>query len=125
MKEKGRALRKLSLVCADQFAQGLGDIPTPPRATTKPLGIGLCKRSPALGENRRELKCTDTIKLPPIPNCIVNLRLTAQRRRIGAENAPAAWTLQSLSCKTGRGMRVRKSGTYLSRPRSRRGKVEV
>ena len=57
----------------------------------------------------------------PIPKAIVNLTLTAQRRRRGGENATAAWTLQSLSCTTNRGMRVGDSGTDLSRLSGRKG----
>src|ERR1700744_4717293 len=42
-KQKGRALRKPCLVCPDLFAPGYpGDIPTPPRATTKLFEPTLC-----------------------------------------------------------------------------------
>ena len=60
----------------------------------------------------------------PIPKAIVNLTLTAQRRRRSGENASTAWTLQCPSCKTNRGMRVGESGTDLSRLSGREGKAE-
>src|ERR1700694_2148148 len=121
-KERGRALRKPSLVRADLPAQVPGYIPTPPHATTKLFDTARVATSPAPGENRRGTECADTSRLAPIANPIVNLTLTAQRRGLGGENATTAWTLQSLSCKTIRGMRVRESGTGLSRRAIRRGK---
>ena len=125
--EKGRALRKPFLVGADLSAEETpGDIPTPARATTK-----LFERNPvyqprrSLEGNRRELECADTSRPAPVGNRIVNLTLTAQRRPLQPANAAAAWTLQSTSCKTIEGMRVGESGTDLSRPAGRRGKVEA
>ena len=75
-------------------------------------------------EKTGEVERADPSRPAPIPKAIVNLTLTAQRRRRGGENVPAAWTLQSLSCKTNRGMCVRKSGTELSRQAGREGKAE-
>jgi hypothetical protein len=60
----------------------------------------------------------------PIPKLVVNLTLTTQRRRRSGKNAPTAWTLQSLSCKTNRGMRVGESGTDLSRRAGCEGKAD-
>jgi hypothetical protein len=83
-------------------ARKTGDIPTPPRATTKLFEPPCVTTSPAPGETG-ELECADTSRPAPIANPIVNLTLTAQRRRRPAENTPAAWTLQSLSCTTKQG----------------------
>jgi hypothetical protein len=124
-KEKGRALRKPSLVRADLAAQVPGYIPTPPRAMTKLFDTALCNKARRPLEKTGELQCADPSRLAPIAKRIVNLTLTAQRRGLGGKNAAAAWTLQSQSCKTIRGMRVRESGTDLSRRASRRGKVEA
>jgi hypothetical protein len=47
-KEKRRALRKPSLVCADLFrARSPGDIPTPPRATIKLFDTAFVTTAPA------------------------------------------------------------------------------
>jgi hypothetical protein len=54
---------------------------------------------------------------------IVNLTLTTQSRRESRQTTSAAWTLQSLSCTTNKGMRVRKIGTGVSRRATSRGKA--
>ena len=123
-KKKGGP-EKPSLVRADLCAQVPGYIPTPPRATTKLFDLTLCNAAPAPGENRRGIQCADTSRPAPIANRIVNLRLTTQSRGPRPQKASAAWTLQSLSCTTARGMRVRESGTELSRRAIRGGKAKV
>ena len=59
----------------------------------------------------------------PIANRIVNLTLTTQSRAASGQTASAAWTLQSLSCTTNKGMRVRKIGTAVSRRATGPGKA--
>ena len=107
------------------FARGSRDhIPTPPRTATKLLDLTLCNAAPAL-EETGALECADTSRPAPIPKPIVNLTLTAQSRVPLPQKASAAWTLQSLSCTTTKGVRVRKSGTEVSRRAIRGGKAKV
>jgi hypothetical protein len=139
-KEKGRALRKPSLVRADLCAQGPGGtcppLParrpnclTPPvcnrRAGPKAFSVGKCVQSifcacsdrktgihfcGTRAEKTGALECADPIRPAPIRNHIVNLTLTTQSRRERGENASAAWTLQSLSCTTTKGRACAKAG---------------
>jgi hypothetical protein len=71
------------------------------------------------------LECPDVSSPVAVPKRIVNLTLTEQSRRPLPGNTSAAWTLQRLSCKTNSGMRVRESGTDLSRRAHHQGKIEV
>jgi hypothetical protein len=76
------------------------------------------------GEKPAKYSSTTTLaSRAAIPKALVNLTLTTQSRCRGCGNASAAWTLQSPSCKTEKGMRVRKTGTELSR-RAGRGGIE-
>jgi hypothetical protein len=52
------------------------------------------------------MECADTSDYRRNANRIVNLTLTAQTSRPTGQNAPAAWTLQSLSCKEKQGARA-------------------
>jgi hypothetical protein len=52
-KQKGRTLRKSSLVRADLLAQGPWEIPTPPRATTKLFVAACVPTSRMLRKKRR------------------------------------------------------------------------
>ena len=91
------------------------------RAISPPLPA----RRPNLSDTALCNEYTDTSRLAPIPNRIVNLTLTTQRRPQQRENAPSAWTMQSSSCKTNRGMRVRDSRTDVSRRAERVGQGRI
>ena len=97
-----------------------GDIPTPPRATTKLLDA-TCT-SPALGETGEDVRGLYPLRTPN-SNRIVNLTLTPQTLRQTGAKPPAAWTLQELSCTTNRGRAVRESGTDVSLVTTARVKV--
>jgi hypothetical protein len=58
--------------------------------------------------------CVDNTRSAENPNRIVNLTLTPQTSGKTGAKAPAAWTLQDLSCTTNRGRRLRETGTDVS-----------
>jgi hypothetical protein len=86
--------------------EGLGDIPTPPRAMTKLFDAtyGAIVAGPP-GENRRSCTRHNT-RFGRNPNRIVNLTLTTQTSGKTRAKPPAAWTLQVLSCTTNKGAQV-------------------
>src|ERR1700732_2144061 len=81
-----------------------GDIPTPPRATTK-----LCS-TPPVSQPRQDLEKNGggsngrhTSRLPPVANCVVNLTLTTQSRprqrlRHGRCNVSPAQQTEACMC---------------------------
>jgi hypothetical protein len=110
--EKREGLRSPPLCrCRSCRATDLSDIPTPPRATTK-LFDATCALA---GPWRKPAKVrADGTRFDRSANRIVNLTLTPQTPGQTGAKAPAAWTLQDLSCTTHRGRAVRESGTDVS-----------
>ena len=110
----------------DPVFRGVSDRTARPRRTGSPAFAALSRRMTDRPRGRRIGRGDESSRgrIGRGRRELVNLTLTTQRPRPRRENAPAAWTLQSLSCKTNKGMRVRKSGTDLSRRAGRAGKVE-